>query len=412
MAVLGRKVHFLFEDELLELIHVELTKLLGSANESRTFLVQSTLLNSSNFMPSNFAEDRINQPDISNTSSSQLQSKWNAINDTDAAVDIPFSHFESNYSITSGEKNSEGNQLAGSGAAKSTRSSAASGLKRAAAPSSSSSFTGQQVRANKMVRTDHNLQKINSFFVRQSQSASNVSADATKLSGINDNDVENMESQPRIEVPNNQSTVPFSFAKRKSSSCICCEGEPNPSKHGPTPLTLTTESSASFKLPSPIIETACSYTSIQDMISEIHKERSKPIEHILKNNSFVGAVSRSLSLIQWGTKLLLVNHSSLLRSLFYQLAIRKFAEHPNLILQEGVNVEEFVRAALERDSGLWSSKEQDGDINLIAKGAAVLLWHKKDMLMEYFSIGLENRDGVILLKSLPLLLEVLELLGG
>ena len=96
-----------------------------------------------------------------------------------------------------------------------------------------------------------------------------------------------------------------------------------------------------------------------------------------------------------------------------------------------MNIEEFVLAALEdpRLAHLRPSpsstarKGQDGragcdvlqeeedsghgyDIHRIAKGTALLLWEKADMLREYFNIGVENISGQYMLTSLPALLEV------
>lgn len=89
-----------------------------------------------------------------------------------------------------------------------------------------------------------------------------------------------------------------------------------------------------------------------------------------------------------------------------------------------MNIEEFVLAALgdprlahlrpspttageERNHQVGYDPQGEGDdMRRIAKGTALLLREKADMLREYFKIGVESIGGQVVLTSLPVLLEV------
>ena len=94
-----------------------------------------------------------------------------------------------------------------------------------------------------------------------------------------------------------------------------------------------------------------------------------------------------------------------------------------LELSEAVNIEEFVLAALgdprlahlrpsptiigkEGNLTVGYEPQEERDVRRIARGTALLLWEKADMLREYFKIGVENMGGQVVLTSLPILLEV------
>ncbi len=362
-----KEVHFLFEEELLELIHVELSKLLSSANESRSFLIQTTLFDpSSNNLLSSDTPSTVQAPPIDDSV------RISAENQDGGKSNLDFSKFLSHSSSPlslhddskkpefslqefSNSSSSVAHQGKEAGSAKrgSTVSEAAAvGAKRVASVSSSTNLSAK-VSGNKMIRTDPNLMKINSFFVKANTSVSKAAVEAPADGNRHDDRLDRSmeEAQPeknlsRAEHDNGnisenvvkevgresslaapqllQKEAPFSFLKNRKVSCTCCDGQPDPKTHieksadGPH---KETQVSSVFKLPAPVFETVCPYMSIRGMINDMHKSKSSTMESILKGNTFVGVVSHSLSLIQWGTKLVLVNHTALARSLFFQVTV-------------------------------------------------------------------------------------------
>eukprot|EP01036_Dinobryon_divergens_P029375 gene29375-38458_t len=455
-----KEVHFLFEEELLELIHVDLTKLLSSANESRSFLIQTTLFDPSsnnNLLSSDkpgtvqahargnpSSGENIDDLETNDFSLSKFHSRGSSSLQGDSNKPVLSLQEFSNDSSGGAHIQQQGKEVASNRKSGAVSEPVALGTKRTSSSNSSAKVTG-----NKMIRTDPNLMKINSFFLKTTTGVAKTNievADAGKESSINPetgveappvnpNSIPNelhdrgLVSSSAIQQP--QKEAPFSFAKNRKGACLCCDGQPDPATHveGPTDEPRKDmQVPSAFKLPAPIVETLCPYLSIRGMINDMHKNKSSTMESILKGNTFVGVVSDSLSLVQWGTKLLLVNHTALARSLFFQLAIRRFAEHPVLELSEAVNIEEFVLAALEEPrlahlrpsppstarkvgddrAGFDPQEDVSGggyDIQRIAKGTALLLWEKADMLREYFKIGVENVSGQYMLTSLPALLE-------
>ena len=351
-----KEVHFLFEEELLELIHMELTKLLSSANESRSFLIQTTLFDPSsnnNLLYSDKQSTAVQAPNETRLPERNPSSEENVDGEMNG---FTFSKFQSRGSSSSphGDSNkppvvsvslqdfsnddwSSGDHIQqGKEAASSRKSSAVvSGSVAAGTKRSSSSTSSAKVAGNKMIRTDPNLMKINSFFLKTTTAVTKTNvevSDAEKNSGTTPElgietppDRDSKSSSTTIQQP--QHEAPFSFVKNRKGSCLCCDGQPDPITHvdglADEPRKEMPAPSGAFKLPTPIIETLCPYLSIRGMIRDMHKNKSSTIESILKGNTFVGVVSHSLSLVQWGTKLLLVNHTALARSLFFQVRVTR-----------------------------------------------------------------------------------------
>ncbi len=160
-----------------------------------------------------------------------------------------------------------------------------------------------------------------------------------------------------------------------------------------------------YKRPLSFIETTSRYNSIQRLLEAIHSRCHRGIVDMLVNACFVGVVSESLCLIQYGTKLLLVNHRDMMREAFYQMAIRRFSVTPRLVLAQPVDVKEFVQLALDLSGAAWTS--EDGDKEGLVEEVLALLSEKAELLSEYFNIGLEVQEGTGTLKltHMPELIE-------
>ena len=88
----------------------------------------------------------------------------------------------------------------------------------------------------------------------------------------------------------------------------------------------------------------------------------------MKSHTFVGVIDIDIgqSMLQYGTKLYLVNHNTLMEELFYQLSLRQFGAMGKFHLNPPPSVRELLSIALEDEpnheqSGL--SAEQIIDVS-------------------------------------------------
>ena len=195
----------------------------------------------------------------------------------------------------------------------------------------------------------------------------------------------------------------------------------------------STSVSGSIVRPKRVAPTNCAYSSIQTLRGDISARAHRDLTTKLRDSSFVGCISRSRSLIQWGIELLMINHTDLGRELFYQLALARFGGAPRAELGGGgVNVKHAIEQAmqLEQDiaSGLFDAAADHGSEatagDTAPKPSAVsetnsdlatqiveLLTSKAEMLDEYFSVRFssqkdpESGKEALMLVGLPVLLE-------
>jgi DNA mismatch repair protein MutL len=147
----------------------------------------------------------------------------------------------------------------------------------------------------------------------------------------------------------------------------------------------------------PIVDTACQYVSVVELITEMRSNIHPGIDSMLKKFTYVGVVDSVFMLGQVDTKLMMFDYCALSRQLFAQIAIRCFGEHPAIILKNPVNISDFVLEALHLKENDWS--EGDGDMNEICSTVVGFLSQKRDLLKEYFSIDVSS-EGLYLL-SIP-----------
>lgn len=131
-------------------------------------------------------------------------------------------------------------------------------------------------------------------------------------------------------------------------------------------------------------------TSVHELLSAVAGEKHEGLAHMMRRHVFVGVVDRHLSLLQFNTKLLLVNHAQMARELFYQQVLRLFSNARSFELQPHVDVAEVAMLALDAN-GLG----EPGDREALAQEVAGLLASKADMLAEYFSIHFSISDTVL-----------------
>ncbi|TPX58720.1 hypothetical protein PhCBS80983_g02957 [Powellomyces hirtus] len=141
-------------------------------------------------------------------------------------------------------------------------------------------------------------------------------------------------------------------------------------------------------------------TSVLELRDAVQEARHRGLSDVFAGHTFVGFVDDTLALIQFQTKLYMVNYENWSEELFYQLALLGFSNFGYLHLAKPASVSELVLMALDdEDMEAWGdnimSKEH------IAKKCCQLLVDRSDMLQEYFSVTV-NRKGELL--TLPVIL--------
>jgi DNA mismatch repair protein MLH1 len=122
---------------------------------------------------------------------------------------------------------------------------------------------------------------------------------------------------------------------------------------------------------------------------------------LLKRHVFVGVVDASFMLVQYETKLYLIDYSYLLLHLFYQLTILQFQRLSSLSLEHNpIPLREYILFALGLPITDW--KEEDGPKDLLAQAMTDLLISKRDLLRNYFQINITAQGTLV---AVPDLLE-------
>ena len=199
----------------------------------------------------------------------------------------------------------------------------------------------------------------------------------------------------------------------------------------------STSASSTIVRPKRVVPTNCSYSSIQTLRGDIAARAHRDLTTKLRDSTFVGCISQSRSLIQWGIELLMINHTELGKELFYQLALAHFGGAPRAKLGGGgINVKHAVEQAMQLEQDIASGVIDETKINTtpgvkdstpgvttkkplivsetnsdLATQIVELLTSKAEMLDEYFSIRFsrqkdpESGEEALMLVGLPVLLQ-------
>ncbi|KAJ3885102.1 histidine kinase-like ATPase [Lentinula edodes] len=173
----------------------------------------------------------------------------------------------------------------------------------------------------------------------------------------------------------------------------------NPSQIGKGPAESNPQS-RSLPRSREVKESECFLTSVTTLRTRIVKGKHKLLTEILEKHTFVGIVDvdRCLSLIQYSTKLYLVNHGALAEELFYQLGLRHFGDFSRLKLEPPPSLRELVKIAVDAEEISEETSLSKPDIvDRIVK----IIHSRRSMLSEYFSLTI-SEDGLV--QSLPLIL--------
>lgn len=306
------------------------------------------------------------------------------------------------------------------------------------------------VQPNKMVRVDGAMQSIRSFFSRvpapptsatttgfAADASSSVPADEDRLpsvtktaketvSKIFKGDGQGAEPSEEEDDVENDDKADYDGSERQSDedelaendtgfycgtaelmlagACQCC-GPTNRRRRNVGAMDVD-RAAATDRASETVIEssllgvlqrTTCPLTSVQQLLSLYlddveHRVVDQSLEHQLRSQmQLVGAVDARLSLVQCGTRLLLMTHAPLLRHLCFQLIIRQFGIIPQVLtLPEPLPLAPLLRPLIEQQCKSQSSDVHGsitaGDMEDIVGKVIRLLASKAELLGEYFRL--------------------------
>jgi DNA mismatch repair protein MutL len=188
------------------------------------------------------------------------------------------------------------------------------------------------------------------------------------------------------------------------ANCLCCGLGSKRRREESTGRIVADQAAAAasstVRLPE-LVETRCVYESVRALIGEVKEARSAELALMLKAHTYVGTVDSVFSLVQHGTKLMLIDHSNLLCDMMYQLTLRRFGELDSYVLSRPVRIVDFLQMALEEERQHGRASYAAEEVHAAAEEAAALLCAKAPLLEEYFSVVIDAEEGT--LKALPVL---------
>ncbi|XP_071818639.1 DNA mismatch repair protein Mlh1-like isoform X2 [Apostichopus japonicus] len=141
-------------------------------------------------------------------------------------------------------------------------------------------------------------------------------------------------------------------------------------------------------------------TSILNLQQSVEVDTHKGLREIFKNHTFVGCVNAEYALLQHQTKLYLINTSKLSKEFFYQLVLFDFGNFGVMKLSNPGSIFDLAMIALDSKESGWS--DSDGPKDQLAQYVMDLLKSKSEMMMDYFSLEIDEAGNLC---TLPLLLD-------
>ncbi|NXN11931.1 MLH1 protein, partial [Indicator maculatus] len=283
--------------------------------------------------------------------------------------------------------------------------SSSEGVKSAANSSAVSKGASDKVYAHQMVRTDSREQKLDAFLQPANNPLSTAPMEAaTEVNAgspeavVRPQDAEMESVSDLVEMGAVQDTaMPGALSKNGHSSPV------PPRKRPREDVDIEMEQEDSRK----DMTAACTprrriinLTSVLTLQEEISNQAHERLQEMLHDHSFVGCVSPQWALVQYQTKLYLLNTTKLSQELFYQILIYDFANFGVLRLSEPAPLYELSMLALEDPVSGWT--EEDGPKEGLAEYIVEFLKKKTEMLKDYFSLEIDEEGN---LTGLPLLIE-------
>lgn len=134
-------------------------------------------------------------------------------------------------------------------------------------------------------------------------------------------------------------------------------------------------------------------SSVNDIKTAIASKCHVQMRKILQDHVYVGVVNKTHALVQYKTKIYLVQHATLTRELFYQRVFHCFGKFPRITLETPLPLSDLLKLSGEASSGAQEGASGREKLDLLKD--------RSEMLDEYFSIGIDAQGR---LWSLPELL--------
>ena len=392
-----REVAFLHEDRLCDAISKVVRSVIGGATSSRTFNVA----NAGRLLPKEDKDDKSSRSEVLMMKSHQQQQLKKAVGgDVNGSSSLQTNDNSSEQSKQPEKENSANmEQDESTDTAKEANNSS---KKRSSTSDVKSTSSKRPYDPSRLVRTNRSLPvgALEPFLVekevKQSQSKISASTSSTTV-------VKHKPGCPLANNPGQQvdMSLPGAFA-----SAICrCQVERSETLPPAPNNGIVVRNTPNVTVPrqKKITPIHCEYESIIKLRNEVTNLNHQGLNETLRGSTYVGAVSRSRSLIQCGIDLLMINHRELSHEMFYQICLLKFNGMPMAKLGGGgVDVMAAISQTLQFEEDLNSSSTSSASINgntkttvnktnlNLARQATACLLEKASMLEEYFSIKLEK----------------------
>lgn len=145
-------------------------------------------------------------------------------------------------------------------------------------------------------------------------------------------------------------------------------------------------------------------TSVQMLREKCAARSHAGLASLFREHTFVGVADYQHVLVQHHTKLMIINIQSLVRELMYQKVLLQFADLTPSRLSSPVPIALVVERKLGLPSSGWTSA--DGDRRDVAQAVALVLFEKKDLLLEYFGVMITGESAAdSMLYALPIVLD-------
>ncbi|XP_026535300.1 DNA mismatch repair protein Mlh1 isoform X2 [Notechis scutatus] len=263
----------------------------------------------------------------------------------------------------------------------------------------------EQVYAHQMIRTDSREQKLDAFLqpVIKTKNAELVVAElednsniqSCKTTGVQDVEMEECDDLS-ASISRTEETLKGSVESQSMPVEAVSERKRQRTDHG-----LEME-----KNPQQEMAAACTtrrriinLTSVLTLQKDINSRANASLQEMLRDHSFVGCVSPQWALVQYQTKLYLLNTTKLSQEMFYQILIYDFGNFGVLRLSEAAPLFDLAMLALENAESGWT--EEDGPKESLAEYIVDFLSKKSEMLKDYFSLEIDEGN----LTGLPLLID-------
>ncbi|XP_078396223.1 DNA mismatch repair protein Mlh1 [Cetorhinus maximus] len=257
--------------------------------------------------------------------------------------------------------------------------------------------------AHQMVRTDSKEQKMDAFLqpINKPQERSPTTISADGGTGNQDSEMEDLSDFDLLAV---EKAGTSSKTLQKSLDPCNDDSSSAPSRKrsradspGEVKEVTSSRDLTAAQLPK---RRVINLTSVLSLREETNSQNHTGLQDMLQNHSFIGCVNPQWALVQYQTKLYLINTTKLSQELFYQILIYDFGNFGVLKLSSPAPLYELAMLALDSPESGWT--EEDGPKEGLAEYIVDFLKTKSEMLQDYFSLGIDEEGNLI---GLPLLLE-------